>query len=84
MVQISPDAADRIRRKHPLQYGYRGRNIVYDPGDDPTVGERYNRCPNCEQWSPCDVRELLQAVLKEQSTADETYALDDERAYPGS
>jgi hypothetical protein len=21
--------------------------------------ERYNRCPTCEQWSPCDVRQRL-------------------------
>ena len=61
-VHSSPDVADRLRRKHPLQYGSRGRDIVYDPGNDPTVGERYNRCPTCEQWSPCDVRVLLEAV----------------------
>src|SRR3954468_22783595 len=24
--------------------------------------ERYNRCPNCEQWSPCDVRQRLLAA----------------------
>lgn len=23
--------------------------------------ERYNRCPTCEQWSPCDVRKREQA-----------------------
>lgn len=69
MIPISPETVDRIRRNHPLQYGYRGRDIVFDPGDDPTVGERYNRCPNCEQWAPCDVRELLEAVLRSNGVA---------------
>jgi hypothetical protein len=56
---MSPSA----RREHPLEYGFRrvpwagsGGEIVYDPGDDATVVERYRRCPACEEWSPCAVR----------------------------
>ena len=25
--------------------------------------DRYNRCPTCEQWSPCDVRKTETALL---------------------
>jgi hypothetical protein len=53
---------DRLRRHHPLQYGYRNGEIVYEPGDDATVVERYDRCPICEQWTPCDVRALVARV----------------------
>jgi hypothetical protein len=52
--------AEELLAQHPLQYGYRhGWQLVFDPGDDPAVVERYNRCPTCEQWSPCDVRRRL-------------------------
>ena len=73
MVYVTPEAIEYIRSKHPLQYGYRdymARDAVYDPGDDPTVIERYNRCPNCEQWSPCDIRKLLEDVLSDQRQED--------------
>ena len=60
--QTLAGAIERLQRHHPLQYGYRGNEIVFDPGDDPTVQERYNRCPVCEQWSPCDVRVLLRHI----------------------
>jgi hypothetical protein len=53
---------DDTLRDHPLQYGYRNGVLVFDPGDDPTVIERYNRCPTCEQWSPCDVRKAWEAA----------------------
>jgi len=56
---VSADAPkDRawLDREHPLQYGFRGRALVLNPGDDRSVVERNNRCPTCEQWSPCDVR----------------------------
>lgn len=26
--------------------------------------ERFNRCPTCEQWSPCDVRKRSAAVTR--------------------
>lgn len=53
---------------HPLQYAFCGPALVLDtenaadqqiwklvdiPG---RAVERYNRCPACEQWSPCQVR----------------------------
>lgn len=56
---------------HPLQYAYVGRTYVADSngytddevrqiaGHEGAIGlpvERYNRCPTCEQWSPCKVR----------------------------
>jgi len=60
---------------HPLQYALVGALAVYvgtagAMTDDeiraavPGIGasakvERYNRCPTCEQWSPCDVRTAL-------------------------
>jgi hypothetical protein len=35
------------------------------------VVERYNRCPTCEQWSPCDVRAAREtARLSAQSDAE--------------
>ncbi len=54
---------------HPLQYAY-CRNVYVPntedmsdedvqqtvPGGLGLPVERYNRCPVCEQWSPCDVR----------------------------
>ncbi len=43
-------------RNHPMQYGYKNGQIMFEPGDDPEVDERYNRCPTCEEWSPCSVR----------------------------
>lgn len=46
----------QLDRRHPIQYGYRGNDIVLNPGNALDVHERYNRCPTCEQWSPCDVR----------------------------
>jgi hypothetical protein len=60
------ETINRIRSHHPLQYGYRigDTKAVYDPCEDATVTKRYNRCPKCEQWSPCDVRELLQLQEK--------------------
>lgn len=70
------DVFERVSRRHPLQYGYRGRDIVCDPGDDPTVGERYNRCPNCEQWSPCDIRGLLDAVTSTELLLQEALSID--------
>lgn len=67
-IRADPGTQDRIRRMHPMQYGFRGKEIVYDPGDDPTITDRYNRCPTCEQWSPCDVRKALEdAITGEQA-----------------
>lgn len=67
-MHVDPAMVERLRSRHPLQYGYRDQDsqeIVFDPGDDPTILDRYNRCPTCEEWSPCDVRQLLEAVLRE-------------------
>jgi hypothetical protein len=57
--------AEKVLARHPLQYGYRAgeREPIFDPGDDATVGERYNRCPVCEEWSPCSVRVVLDALV---------------------
>lgn len=56
---------------HPLQYALVGPQAVYVGGTEgktdaevlaassvpyPATIERYNRCPTCEQWSPCDRR----------------------------
>lgn len=53
---------------HPLQYAFVGYVYVggtEDASDDDVRNvaglpgiqvERFNRCPTCEQWSPCDVR----------------------------
>jgi hypothetical protein len=52
---------------HPLQYAFCGNVYIGDTENltDPEVRaktrqqgavDRYNRCPTCEQWSPCDVR----------------------------
>lgn len=54
--------------EHPLQYAYCGNEYVghtenmtdeqvrKQAGTTFPLVERYNRCPRCEQWSPCDVR----------------------------
>lgn len=66
-MHVDPAMVERLRSRHPLQYGYRDQDsqeIVFDPGDDPTILDRYNRCPSCEQWSPCDVRQLLEMALQ--------------------
>lgn len=34
----------------------RERQQLARPGPNFLRTERYNRCPTCEQWSPCDVR----------------------------
>lgn len=55
-------------QRHPMQYGFHpdrepGDNYVNtEQNDDPAITERYNRCPECEQWSPCDVRLLVATV----------------------
>ena len=36
------DLTERLLERHPLRYG--------------KPGEMYERCPVCEEWSPCDVR----------------------------
>lgn len=41
---------------HPLQYG--GTAYGWD------ADELYNRCPNCEQWSPCDGRKAIQYAIE--------------------
>lgn len=55
---------------HPLQYAFVHRTFVNntDELNDEQVRERaglphsmmaverFNRCPTCEQWSPCDAR----------------------------
>jgi hypothetical protein len=54
---------------HPLQYALVGSAYVGNTEnlDDDAVYrlagvrlpiERYNRCPTCEQWSPCDKRKV--------------------------
>lgn len=61
---------------HPLQYAFVGRIYVYETGnlsDDQVRDlagngwlpvERFNRCPTCEEWSPCDFREQARAAGK--------------------
>lgn len=58
-------AAERVIRRHPMQYGYKGRLVILhtENVEDPTITDRMNRCPECEEWSPCDVRSIAQAVL---------------------
>lgn len=63
-------AEAEARYGHPLQYALLGWAYVGNTEnlDDATVRalaeepfhsiERYNRCPTCEQWSPCDVRRV--------------------------
>jgi hypothetical protein len=66
---------------HPLQYAFVGwgrgtyipntehmtdnevRRAVGVENEQPV--ERYNRCPTCEQWSPCDVRQRESTHLAE-------------------
>ena len=58
---------NRLISNHPLQYAYESETdeLIYNTGNTPTpegkTWERFNRCPVCEQWSPCDVRALITA-----------------------
>lgn len=49
---------------HPIQYGFDDLgNIYHFPyPENIKIIETYNRCPNCEQWSPCDVRKLSMGI----------------------
>jgi hypothetical protein len=42
-------AIETLLESHPLEY-------------TPKKGESYRRCPACEQWSPCDVRIVIEAL----------------------
>lgn len=59
---------------HPLQYAMVGGRGIYVGDTENTPDdevrrtaeadawmsiERYNRCPTCEQWSPCDLRKAM-------------------------
>jgi hypothetical protein len=70
------DIAARIEATHPLQYGWRGDEIIYHTehatGDH--IRERMNRCHICEQWSPCDARKAADEIERLRELVDE---LDD-------
>ncbi len=67
-------AIERLKRAHPLVYaiptpseritmsGSDLYELVHDDDIGPDHTERYNRCPVCEQWSPCDVRLLITTI----------------------
>jgi len=61
---MSDDLIERLRGCHPIQYGWRSGEIVLHTENDadPIITERMNRCPVCEQWSPCDVREAADRI----------------------
>lgn len=66
MAEDITQVAARVLDGHPLTYGYlHGDLVVLDDHekDYPEVRERYDRCPLCEQWSPCDARRCAQFVL---------------------
>ena len=66
---MSSNAEAEALYGHPLQYAMIGRTYVGYTEDRtdaqvlasagmPDIGlpvERFNRCPTCEQWAPCDV-----------------------------
>jgi phosphoribosyl-dephospho-CoA transferase len=61
---MTTDIVTRIEATHPLQYGWRGDEIIYHTehvtGDH--IRERMNRCHICEQWSPCDARKAADEI----------------------
>lgn len=65
----------RVKQRHPMQYGFLGKLMimhtenVVDERMPPS--ERFNRCPECEQWSPCDVRMVADELEKEIAFADD-------------
>ncbi len=42
--------------------------------DNWSIVERYNRCPPCEQWSPCDVRKMSETAV---TTTDDSTTKDE-------
>jgi hypothetical protein len=63
---------DWLDRVHPVQYGYVDRRYLWGVGlaQEPTA-ERYSRCPTCEQWSPCQVRQKLLPLVRAGHTCEE-------------
>lgn len=67
---MSSQEEAEVRYGHPIQYALVGREYIGNTEylDDDTIRgladafpaglpvERFNRCPTCEQWSPCDRR----------------------------
>jgi hypothetical protein len=68
MSEPVEDLIARVVDNHPLQYAFESttNEIVYhtENTDTPkhTLWDRFDRCPKCEQWSPCDVRRLVEMV----------------------
>ncbi|MCP4960201.1 MAG: hypothetical protein GY925_13150 [Actinomycetia bacterium] len=63
---MTGDLTGRLRDAHPLQYGWLAaspREMVMHTETVPDgIVDRMNRCPVCEQWSPCDVRGALDRI----------------------
>lgn len=59
-----------LRRTHPLQYGWRYGEVVRHTENDPDpyIVDRMNRCPVCEQWSPCDSRKAADEIERLQAS----------------
>jgi hypothetical protein len=70
----------RVKQKHPIQYGFLGKLMIINTENvvDERMTERFNRCPECEQWSPCDVREVADRLEAMQMALDSM----DERQVP--
>jgi len=56
-----PSYIDRewLDAEHPVQYGFLNGKATLDV-NNPNTRERMNRCPKCEEWSPCRVRTLFE------------------------
>jgi hypothetical protein len=63
----------RVKSRHPIQYGFLGKLMIVNTENvvDERMTERFNRCPVCEQWSPCDVREVADLLEQEMALADD-------------
>lgn len=67
MNLFSVDQLPALLAAHPLVYGRSTQHpfgIIADPtpSQQMVIRETFARCFTCEQWSPCDVRVLLETI----------------------
>ena len=63
---------DWLDRVHPARYGFDWTGKRYLWGIHLVEAtERFDRCPTCEEWSPCTVRQRLLPLIRADYAAPE-------------